>query len=252
MRDGDGVRPDRDDEARGGQRRAAAPGPAARDPRVRRLRNAERRARRGPAAAGLHRHARHAEHRVRLNPHRLERPHLLGTSERAPLLRPHLHARRSGFHVRRRVDARPVRARLVRPEPDGLGPTRVRRGRQSGGREADGDQRQPSPVQRVHARGPDLRDRRAAARRPNRARRPERRPDDREPRRDHRRRPRRHQPLRRARDGDRDADRSGDRRRLPQRPDPDRRRGDLPVPRHRASSSSSPSRSISSTHRRRL
>ena len=129
------------------------------------LRNAERRARDGHPAAGVHRHARHAEHRVCPNAHRLERPDLLGASERAPLLRPHVHARRSGLHVRRRVDARPVRAGLVRADPDGLGPTRLRRRRQPGGGAADGDQRQPRPVQRLRARRPDLRDRRDAARR---------------------------------------------------------------------------------------
>src|SRR5262249_47428547 len=50
---------------------------------------------------------------------------------------------------------------------------------------------------------------------------------------DHRGRTRRHEPVRRPRHGDRNADRSGDRRRLPERADADRRRGDLPVPRHR-------------------
>src|SRR6266536_5397631 len=57
--------------------------------------------------------------------------------------------------------------------------------------------------------------------------------DHREPRRHHGRRPRRHEPVRRARHRDRNADRRRDRGRLPQRPDADRRRGHLPVPRHR-------------------
>ena len=78
-RDGDGVRPDRDDEARGRERRHAAPGDPARHPRVRRLRRPERRPRDGRAAAGVHRHARHAQHRVRADPHLLERPDVLGS-----------------------------------------------------------------------------------------------------------------------------------------------------------------------------
>ena len=118
--------------------------------------------------------------------------------------------------------------------PDGLGPARLRRRRQPGGRAADGDQHEPSPVQRLRARRPDVR---ASPRCCSSAR---------------------------TELGDpnagqttenldsitavvlggtslfggrgnshRNADRRGDRRRLPQRPDADRRRGDLPVPRHR-------------------
>ena len=71
------------------------PAIAARDPDLRRLRGPERRPRDARAAAGVHRHARHAEHRVRADPHRLERPDLLGAPERAALLRPDVHGRRA-------------------------------------------------------------------------------------------------------------------------------------------------------------
>ena len=71
------------------------PAIAPRDPHLRRLRGAERRPRDARPAAGVHRHARDAEHRVRADAHRLERPDVLGAPERAALLRPDVHARRA-------------------------------------------------------------------------------------------------------------------------------------------------------------
>ena len=88
----DGIRPDRDDEARGGERRAAAARDRARDPRVRRLRAAERRARHRRSAAGVHRHAGYVQHRLRADPRLLGRPDLHRVTEPAALLRAHVHA----------------------------------------------------------------------------------------------------------------------------------------------------------------
>ena len=170
---------------------AADPGAAPRHRRVRRLRDPERSPRHGRPAARLHRHARHAQHRLRADPHLLGRPDVLGLTERAALLRPHLQPGGRGFHLRRRPDARALRVLLVPALPDGLGPARLRRRRQPRGRAADGDQDRPGPAQRLHDRGSHVRDRGDAARRAHGARRSERRPDHREPRRHHRRRARR-------------------------------------------------------------
>ena len=161
---------------------------------------------------GVHRHARDAEHRVRADPHRLERPDVLGAPEPAALLREDVHGRRRELHLRRRLHARAVRDRLVRAHADRLGATRLRRRRQPRGRAADRHQHESRAAERLHARRADVGDRGAAPRRAHRARRSERGPDDREPRQHHRGRHRRHEPVRRAGKHHRDAHRRRDRR----------------------------------------
>ena len=110
-------------------------------------------------------------------------------------------------HLRRRVHARAVRARLVRAHADRLGPPRLRRRQQPRGGAADRHQHGPRAAQRLRARRAHVGIAALLLVGAHGGRRSERGADDREPRQHHRRRARRHEPVRRARQHHRHADR---------------------------------------------
>ena len=112
VRHGDGVRLDHHDQVRGHARRAARRSPIVCGIGASALFGAaQRRADHAHQAARVHRHAGHAEHRVRAHADLLERGERLEPAGRDDVLRQHLPARRRGGHVRHGADAADVSGR---------------------------------------------------------------------------------------------------------------------------------------------